>query len=62
MAESQVTIRFEAGLWRRFKAVCLLRDTAPTHVLNRFVVEQVRQWENADARTGEPVAQGDAHE
>ena len=44
MGETQISIRINRALWRQFRAACVLRDTAPTHEIARFVAQQVDIW------------------
>lgn len=48
MRETQIAIRIDSALWRQFRAACVLRDTAPTHEIARFVAHQVDLWDREE--------------
>ena len=49
MAETQVVIRVERMLWRQFRAGCILRDSAPTQEIARFISQQIDEWKQEEA-------------
>ena len=48
MGETQISIRINRALWRQFRAACVLRDTAPTHEIARFVEHQLDLWDKEE--------------
>jgi hypothetical protein len=51
MAESQIIIRVERELLKRFKAQCVLHDTTATAQVANFVMQRLAAWERADQRS-----------
>ena len=60
MGETQISIRINRALWRQFRAACVLRNTAPTHEIARFVAQQVEMWYREEKTGLATLAQEDS--
>ena len=41
---TQVTLTFDADIYRLFKGACILRKTSPTAVLRQSVLDTLQDW------------------
>lgn len=48
MVKKRVTLSLDKDIWKLYKSKCIMREIVPSHEIERYMKEMLREWGDED--------------